>query len=44
MVVQSLGQLLWLNSHWLLICIKSIGFELVNVDNNWIGIKMGHDN
>jgi hypothetical protein len=44
LVVQPLGRLLWLNGHWLLICIKSVGLKLVNVDNDWIGLKMGHGN
>jgi hypothetical protein len=36
MVVQPLGRLLGFNGHQLLVFIKLVGLELVDVDNNWV--------
>jgi hypothetical protein len=44
LVVQSHGRFFGLNGHELLVLIISVGLELVDVDNNWVWLKMGHCN
>jgi hypothetical protein len=44
LVFQPLEQHFGLNGHHLWILIKSVRLELVDVDDNWVWLKMGHCN